>query len=274
MLHYSEEETHSCWSFELPKLKSGQFNGQEVSFNNKMLTRALQHGATAEEVEEYMHRCNSTAEGEEMMKQYLNQPVEGFTPMFYAVETNDKQIVQVIARYGGRVNQTVQVNCHYRHRVPLLGFAIIRSTKNIVAILLSLGAKANDIPKVFYDPYLEDFQVGGPTKGEINDFRENNKQWSQSNATRRRLWEALDLTQRYHLHRSTVIEPPTNRGLELTSSHNAHSLWEIPYLLVGQVPAVTSVTDALLVHLAIGGEKPLVLVFAGQKARKIPLIKL
>lgn len=268
VLHVPEEESHECWDFQLPRLKAphmplGQVDAREQGFHVHTLTRSLQHGTTAEEVEDYLRKCTSSAGDEEQVKCHMQYAIEGVFPMFYAVATKDERIVRAIARYDGNVNQTIGIKCSYQDQIPLLAFAVISSTDSIVAVLLGLGAKASVFPKVFYDPYLKDLGAEGPCRAEIDDFSENDKLWCRPISTRKRLSKALDLTRRYHLHRSTVIQSPPDRGRMVTSSHNAQSLWEIPYLVIGQMPAVTLLTDRLVTQLVLGAGKPLVLVFAG-----------
>ena len=38
-----------------------------------------------------MRMCTLTAAGKESVRTYLNHPVEGFPPLFYAVATNDER---------------------------------------------------------------------------------------------------------------------------------------------------------------------------------------
>jgi hypothetical protein len=187
--------------------------------------------------------------------------------MFYAVETNDEKLVQLFTQYGGEVNCFASYkDCH---RIPLLGFAIINAlrleqpTTAMTATLLSLGATAEVIPRAFYNPFTKDLPVNGPPKDTLTDLHDPQRSWCESKETRKALARAVDLTQRYYLHKSTMIPKPRKRHWQVTRLQHAEPLWEVPYLLIGQIPAATMVMEKMVNNLVTQPKKPMVLVFAG-----------
>lgn len=49
----------------------------------------------------------------------------------------------------------------------------------------------------------------------------------------------------------------------MAKAHNITALLQVPYHLIGQTPATTTVLESIIGHIALGSEKPLVLVYAG-----------
>lgn len=267
-------ESHQCWNFLLPSLPFISMlprpsdPDEEWDFNISRLINAVQHGEKEDQVRDYLQKCSTHGSIN------INQTVQNFPPMFYAVETNDKKLVQAFALYGGDVNcfATYQ-DCH---RIPLLAFAIINSlrldqpTTPMVATLLSLGATAEVIPKAFYDPFSEDLPVNGPRKEKLSDLNDPQRSWCESKETRKTLAKALDLTQRYYLQKSTMIPKPRQRHRQVTKLRNAEPLWEVPYLLIGQIAASLMVVERMVTNLVIQSKKPMVLVFAGRISKCRP----
>lgn len=263
------KESHQCWNFILPRILSTQGLPRpndldpETDFDISQLACAIQQGEDEDRIRDYLQRCSKYSGSVN-----VNSTVQKFPAMFYAVETNKNKLVQALAQYGG------DVNCYAAfqgcHRIPLLAFAIIHSprlqqpTTPMVATLLSLGATAEVIPKAFYDPYSEDLPVKGPLKEKLSDLDDPRKSWCESKETRKTLARALDLTQRYYLFKSTMIPKPKRRHRQVTAVWNAEPLWEVPYLLIGQIPAATIVTERMVTNLVSRSKKPIVLVFAGK----------
>ena len=81
----------------------------------------------------------------------------------------------------------------------------------MIATLLSLGATAEVIPRAFYNPFNEDLPVSDPAKDNITDLHGPQKSWYDSKETQKALVRAFDLTQRYCLHKSTMIPKPRER---------------------------------------------------------------
>ena len=262
------KEAHQCWNFQLPQLRARrlpQLNDPDVEwyFDIRLLTAAVQKGEEKEDkVRDYLQRCSKIPGFVNM-----NETVEGFPVMFYAAETNNEKMVQLFTQYGG------DVNCFARyqscHEIPLLGFAIINAlrleqpTSAMIATLLSLGASAEVIPRAFYDPFTTDLPGNGPLKDTLTDLNDPQRSWCESKWSRKALARALDLTQRYYLHKSTMIPKPRKRHRQVTKLQRAEPLWEVPYLLIGQIPAATMVTERIVTNLVIQSRKPMVLVFAG-----------
>lgn len=60
-----------------------------------------------------------------------------------------------------------------------------------------------------------------------------------------------------------MIPKPKERHWQVTRLQQAEPLWEVPYLLIGQVPAATMVMEKMVNNLVTISKKPMVLVFAG-----------
>jgi hypothetical protein len=261
-------EAHECWNFILPQLRSTRKlleagdPDAEWDFDILHLVSAVQNGEMEDEVGDYLQRCDQPPGSVN-----VNRKVGDFPAIFYAVEQNNEKMVQLFTRFGGDVRCFASYqNCH---RVPLLGFAIINAlrleqpTSAMIATLLSLGATAEVIPRAFYDPFTEDLPVNGPRKEDLKDLDDPRRSWCESKDTRKHLAKALDFTQRYYLHKSTIVPQPVERHRQVTQLQNAEPLWEVPYLLIGQIPAATMVIEQILNSLVIDDKKPMVLVFAG-----------
>lgn len=260
-------DLHQCWNFQLPVLPARKLlqlddPDAEWEFDIQALIYSIQRGAKAEQVKVYLERCSKSGGSVD-----VNRSVEKFPAMFYAVESNKERLVRIFVQYGG----DMKCLATYRdcHRIPLLAFAVInalkldRPTTAMVATLLSLGATADVIPKAFYDPFFEDLPINGPSKDKITDLSDLGKSWCESKETRKSLARALDLTQRYYLYKSTMIPQPGPAHRQITRLYDADPLWEVPYLLIGQIAAAAMVTERMVTNLVIPSKKPMVLVFAG-----------
>jgi hypothetical protein len=221
----------------------------------------MQHGAALRNIQAYIGHYDSR-----IVQNTINEEVEGFPAMFYAVATNNEWIVRLFASHGGKVDAVVKSE---DHEVPLLGFAIINNenvsetTTQMIATLISLGATAEVIPKAFYSPYYEDLLENGPEDADLTDLDNSKREWCKSSETRIRLATALNFTQRYYLDTSTKVKKPTLRQRWVAKKRNAEPLLGIPYFLIGQEWAATSLTDCILNHMMSPRDTPLVLTFAG-----------
>jgi hypothetical protein len=183
--------------------------------------------------------------------------------MFYAVGTNNDQIIRVCISYGGDIHAV-----HANSGHPLLAFAIINSdnvqteTTLTVATLLSLGAQASVIPRAFYSPFCEDLPDDGPHEEEMEDLADKDKQWCTPDA-RKKLAKTLGLAQRYYLEKSVKTKKPSLRHRQVALRRNAEALLGIHYFLIGQTAAATSLMQKLLNYMLLPSKRPLVLVFAG-----------
>jgi hypothetical protein len=226
------------------------------------LVGAVQHGATFDQIEAYLgHHSHPNAN---TVRGKINNPVQGFHPMFYVVASNNERIIRLFAKYGGNMN-AVYGNPPF----PLLAFAIINSktieyeTTSSVAMLLSLGADSSVIPKPFYSPFCQDLPESGPSEEDLDGLDDSGRSWCKSPEMRTNLAETLNLTQRYHLEKSSKLEKPTERQRQVARRSNSEDLFGIPYFLVGQSAATDSLTKNFLHHMLRRHRDPLVLVFAG-----------
>jgi hypothetical protein len=251
------------WDFTLPGLTNVATLIPNVEegvgvFSVSDVVAALQHGANTQIVQKWLQHFD-----QEVVRQTINDDVAGFPAMFYVVATNDEQILRTWINYGGNPKVV-----HHVSRVPLLAFAVANgmnihaNTTLIVATLLSAGASPEVIPSAFYDPCLKDLPDGGPNEAALTDLADDNKRWCGP-ATRKRLSKALNLSQRYYLHKASRMKEPSKRQVDLARRRKAQGLLGLPYFLIGQSLAANFLVQNLLLHIAEPRKRPLVLTFAG-----------
>lgn len=257
----SQEEAE--WDFLLPRIPvstsltpgTGEFSD---AFDLSNVVGALQLGANEQMIQSYLQYFDQST-----IQRQINDTVEGFPSMFYAVETNNDWIVRTWIAYGGDVNAI-----HDGSRVPLLAFAIMHSetiqadTTHVVATLLSLGAFTYAIPTAFYTPYCRDLPDDGPDRESLGDLSADTRKWLTKNA-RAKLARTANLTHRYNLERAAKTKKPSMRHKYVAKLRNAEPLLGLPYFLIGQSAAANRLLQKCLSYLAIPNKKPLVLTFAG-----------
>jgi hypothetical protein len=261
----AEHETDADWDFSLPRLAAHQdFQPGGVDgtkgFSMSDIISAVQYGASCDQVQEYL--AHHSYPNPRTVRNRINDLVKGIPAMFFVTSTNDPWLIRLFAKYGG------DVNSQYR-KTPLLAFAIInsqtidRETSASVATLLSFGADATVIPKAFYRPLCQDLPDGGPSIEELDDLADANKQWCKEPEIRALVAETLNLTQRYHLDKSSRIERPWARQRQVARDNGAEDLFGISYFLIGQTVATEMLTKCFLHYMLRNHTDPLVLVFAG-----------
>lgn len=202
----------------------------------------------------------------------INQEVDNIPAIFYAVATNNDQIVRTWIEYGGNPD-AVEPGL----RLPLLAFAIMyadtigQDTTAVVMTLLSLGADASVIPKAFYCPFLRDIPPTGPDAQELTDLGDLNKAWC-TDFFIAKLARAFNLTQRYFIEKNLRSRKPSIRHKQVAEQHSVTPLFHLPFFLIGQGVAVSILIESLLSYLLIPSEKPLVLFFAGISSTTVPSV--
>ncbi|KAK5740822.1 hypothetical protein LTR17_004412 [Elasticomyces elasticus] len=252
------------WNFILPVvppqtigLTPNSADGHE-RFNVRQLVSAMQDGAELEDVQQYICRFDDVT-----VRKHINDEVEGFPAMFYAVETNKESMLRLWVLHGGDVSVV-----HRPTKLPLLAFAIMHDetiradTALITAALLNLGASPAPIPSAFYSPYLQDVPDGGPSNDSLKDLTSDQRAWC-TDAARGKLARTCSLSQRYYLERAAKTGKPSIRQYQVAKLNKAEPLLGIANSLIGQNIATKVLLDTLLAHLTVHSKKPLVLVFAG-----------
>ena len=251
------------WDFVLPRIPATSsivpgYADFTESFDLENLIGAMQSGANEPMLQNYLGYFDRGT-----VQREINRPVEGFPPIFYAVETNNDWIVRTFIAYGADVNAV-----HEHLKVPLLAFAIMHSetiradTTHVVATLLSLGASTKAIPAAFYTPYCRDLPEEGPVLDELGELSPETRKWLTDSA-RTKLARSTNLTQRYNLDRAARTKKPSKRHKYVAKLRNAEPLLGLPYFLIGQSIAANRLLQKCLSYLAIPSKKPLVLTFAG-----------
>lgn len=253
------------WDFRLPQVvldtSEEDFSvdeGRSNPFSPRRLLSVLQHGMPPGRLQHYISFFSAAA-----VRAGINGPVCGYPAIFYLVATNDEKLVRAWVGSGGDVNAVEP----YR-RIPLLAFAILlgsiagMDSTQVVVTLLSLGADATVVPRVFFSPYVEDPVDKLPMDKGHAEFGEEKKQWCVE-WMRPMLATAATLTMRYFLEKTVKEKGPTDRQLQVAQTHRATALLGVSFFLIGQTSATRSVTQKLLTHMAMPRSKPLVMVFAG-----------
>lgn len=259
-----EEEKEPEWDFILPEIPAppvltpGLGEGND-GFNLQDLVGALQHGIHLQFINNYLRYYDKG-----IVTRHLNDTVEGFPSIFFAVATNNEWIIRTWISFGADVSAV-----HEASKVPLLAFAIMHSetleadTTLTVATLLSLGASPQVIPSAFYTPFCQDLPDNGPSDESLkSDIEEENKTWCTP-AARAKLARTANLTQRYYLERAAKTKKPSIRHRQVALLRNAEPLLGIPYFLIGQTMAANRLLQKLLSYIMVPSRRPLVLVFAG-----------
>ncbi|KAH0526519.1 hypothetical protein TsFJ059_009823 [Trichoderma semiorbis] len=245
------------WDFTLPRLPRLEISTED-DFSPDSFAAAIQHGATAYRLQDYLRNYDSR-----LLEQDINANVMGFPLIFYAVESNDENMVRLLLEFGASASAVYEAS-----QVPLLAFAIMcgetlqLDTTNMVCVLLSKGASANSIPMDLFAPYLRDEATNTGQKGKSAIDATAETAWC-SPATKTRLAKNINLTQRYFLEKSTKMKPPSKKKRQIARIKSCQGLLGIPYFLVGQTVATDLLIQRLLTHLMLPTKHPLVLCFAG-----------
>lgn len=253
------------WDFVLPTLissygypwQSYSLSESEYHVGNtsiiEELAATLKHG-TLSEVESMMVKCQAD------ISPRINNCVEGFPAIFYAVQSNDAHIVRLFVAHGAKVSAL-----HEPSGTPLLAFAIVHSqflstdTTNMVSTLLSLGASHDVIPTAFYQSFCEDMPEKGPPQVDIKDV---NKKWCTKQC-QLELTKTINLSQRYYLDRASKLREQTARERQVLRITNAEALLCVPYFVAGQRFAFEAVLRNVMRHNIQDAKQPLVMMFAG-----------
>lgn len=246
------------WDFRLPQVSPGK----ETNLGHQFV-EMIQAGGSTEALQEFIsHSCPPLGPRD------FDYSVDGFPLIFYASQTNNEKIIRFVAGYGANLDIVSD-----KDKIPLLAYTIINSqiiqqdTSAAVITLLSLGATAEVFPTAFYSPYNVDLAAGGPLEDRLTDLMDENKKWCQYSSMRSKLTDALNITYRYYLDKSTKVPKPQPREKQVAELKGVAPLLGIPYTIIGQTTAATILRNSLLTYMARKkgprNKKPLVLVFAG-----------
>lgn len=258
-----EPEELPDWDFILPETFATHTLFQNVAdeddgFEPDALAGAVHYGATVVAARNYLDSFDPR-----LVKEHINDEVDGFPPIFYAVATNSESMVRLFIEFGAEASAV-----HRSSQVPLLAFAIVNSetlqadTTAIVSTLLCHGASPHVIPKDIFTPYTRDTSVSpNSNTGEEMEVTELTA-WCNDGA-RMKLAKAANISHRYFLERATKLKKPSKKRRQVAQLRNAENLLGIPYFLVGQSVATEMLIQRLLTHLMMPTKRPLVLCFAG-----------
>ncbi|KKY14723.1 hypothetical protein UCRPC4_g06649 [Phaeomoniella chlamydospora] len=260
---HKEEDTGNCaWDFMLPfippppSLISG-IGRSSGDFDLTDLVGAMQNGISPHSIQRYLESFERST-----VTKNINKTVKGFPSIFFAVATNDEEIMRIFVAYGADVTSV-----HEASGVPLLAFlimhtdTILQDTSQMLATLLSLGASPTVIPSALYKPFNKDLPDNGLEES-LDDLNDDDRRWCTTRA-RLKLSRTMNISHRYYLERASRTKKPSIRHRQIAKLRNAEALLGIPYFLIGQTSAANILLQKLLSYIMVPGKKPLVLVFAG-----------
>jgi hypothetical protein len=250
------------WDFSLPELPFpgdlvpgvGDENGD---FSAERLAAAMQHRIAVDAARTYMNSYDIGT-----VQRLINDEVDGFPVIFYAVAANDERMVRLLLESGADAS-----SIHDGTRTPLLGFAIIcgetlqQDTTSIVSLLLSYGASPHVVPQELISPYDKDLAAVSKSDGDGGEVTKETA-WCTKTA-RMKLAKATNITHRYYLDRAAKMKKPSRKRRQVAQLRNAERLLGVPYFLIGQPIASDLLIQRLLAYLIRPTSHPLVLCFAG-----------
>ena len=181
--------------------------------------------------------------------------------LFFAVERNSPELVSLLCKAGANLGDRAYPSC-----LPVLAYCVISAeyglsdtTETLVA-LLAAGATSSDIPKDMWEEYIEAPKTSSPKEG-----RQNPKELWCNTEFRAALCRNLTLSQRYYLWKATLLPAIKGREQAISNAFRTQKLYQIPYHIVGQLPAANQVIKSVACHLLIPltEPEPLALLFAG-----------
>ncbi|VBB73884.1 Putative protein of unknown function [Podospora comata] len=231
-------------------------------FNLRDIVVAIQRGDTCDRIRSLLSPRQTELQSLKL-KHEICGTVDDIPAFFFVVESGSAEMIRMWASYGG------EVNTEYRE-VSLLVYAMVRCLSPkadgpvMVATLLSLGASIDSVPPPFYLPIDRDLPEAGPSDVELAVFKQVKTGWVLG-PVRRLLTDALNscFTLRYVLHRASITEPLSGANQAIAKKHSATGLLGVHYFLVGQTQACQSLVEIFMAQLALGADRPIILLFAG-----------
>ena len=181
--------------------------------------------------------------------------------LFFAVERNSPPLVSLLCRAGASPHMPARPSL-----LPLLAYCVISAeykitdtTETLVA-LLSAGANADDIPRDMWENYVEAPKMIDPDQDE--PLASKRYKWRTAEI-RKALCRNLTLLQRYYLRKADLLPKETEVTKQVAEALRIENVFQVPYHIVGQLPAVRKLIDQLTSYLMMSSHGPLVLLFAG-----------
>jgi hypothetical protein len=253
------------WDFGLPKIRlsDGEIpfspeEGRRPPFSLRRLVSGLQNGLQNTNLRYYL-----TFFEERVIRREFGASLCGFPSIFYAVATNDENILRTWVEHGGDVNAKEP-----RTGIPLLAFTILRSlfsnedTTTVLMTLLSLRVDVSVLPRAMYFPCIDDPVDKLPLDPRYNNLNDPQKAWCKEWVATK-LAVSINLTQRYFLEKTFQDKGPTSRREQVTRVHDATALLGVKHFLIGQSSATRTVSDRLIADMALPRSTPLVIAFTG-----------
>lgn len=238
----------------IPLPRSNLAGCQYVFFSVKTLAAAILKGCSADEIKNYLQSY-----GREIVEQQISDRInDRHSVIFYAAQKNSLDIMEILLEYGADPLAKDPYN------MPLLAATIMwtrytfKNADKMVALLLSYGADPNCIPEYIWSKYIQNPAANYTKDG----FTHASAAWAKKQH-RVILEQTCTLTIRYHLHRASLLKPPTARQRQIANLVGCPRLLRLPFYLIGQDHALETVMNQVMAYDAMNRKRPLVMAFAG-----------
>lgn len=237
-------------------------------FSISKLAWAVQNGLSIKCIERYLSQY-----ADSIIRLGLSaslKPSSGisrFPILFFAVERNSSELVRSLCRLGADPDTRA-----YPTDLPLLVYTIfsaeyqmVDTTATLIA-LLAAGADPQGVPKELWQDYLK-----APARSAANESTDLVSLLKlRTVEVEDAFCRNMNLMQTYSLWKADKITRPLPRMKQFVDAFQSTPLFELPYHLIGQLPAAAQVLESITSHYLFGSaepsesSKPLVLLFAGQ----------
>ena len=224
----------------------------DSAFSARNLAWALQSVHSAENIQHFINKHPPAS-----IDILVNSDVEGYPPIFYAIERNCTPTLGAILENGGSPNSISSFQ-----NIPALAFAICHAevrkfnTVSVVKMLLAYGADPKVIPQEMWEDYIKVPSLA------LQRLQTSALSWCTPEL-QALLVRNLNISQRYYLHKAYTTKSVGKKMIQAASIHGIKKLLTVPYYLVGQSIAADMVLERLIGHFALNINRPIVMVFCG-----------
>lgn len=230
-------------------------------FSVGIVAWAIQCGISIPCIERYLKKQSATDlqyELDVLVDSHSLDP--GYPILFFAVERNSPELVKLLCKFGAKPDRRAPMS-----DIPVLAYAVISfehemlDTTFTVIALLAAGTDPYDLPVEMWKDYVK-----SPTRLENIAVKTSKKSFAWCTLEiQDALCRTLNLMQRYSLWKTEKFPRLAHRKKQFADLKNTQALFEIPYYIVGQHPAIKDVLRCINAHLLVDSSQPLVLLFAG-----------
>ena len=227
----------------------------EHEFSTELLAWAIQQpSCSISSISTYLKKYSTSRLRSALLTPVKDGPAEDSYPiLFFAVERNSPELVSLLCRAGASPHMPAKPSL-----VPVLAYCVISAeykvadTTDTLVALLAAGADADDIPRDMWQNYID-----APKATSLEEH-----EWCTAEI-RQALRRNLNLLQRYCLWKADLLPKMMEVAKQVAEAFEIEHLFQLPYHIVGQLPAIQELTNTLTSYLLMNSRRPLVLLFAG-----------